>query len=75
VSHAGLYGYVHVYGADDTEPPLPGFLPGESLAFRVNGAPITSSVPVTWTGDLTPRAVDLVESVYPVYLPMIVRSR
>jgi hypothetical protein len=73
VQHTGQYGYVHVYGEDQGDPPLPGFRDGEPLAFRVNGMPVAPSVTIPWDGDLESHQVDLNLAVYPIYLPLIAR--
>jgi len=76
VERAGEYGFVHVYGADDTaEPPIPGFQEGEPLDFRVNGIPANASVALSWQDDKAPHEVDLDVTLYPVYLPLILKSR
>jgi hypothetical protein len=74
VRNIGQYGYAHVYGADDSEPPIPGFRQGEPLAFRVDGVTATPSMTLTWTSDLTPHQVDLAVTIYPVYLPLVLRE-
>ncbi|RLC76238.1 MAG: hypothetical protein DRI61_13645 [Chloroflexi bacterium] len=73
VRHAGLYGYVHVYGEDESDPPIPGFRSGEPMNFRANGFPATPSVAITWDNDLTPHAVDLSLTVHRVYLPVVLK--
>lgn len=53
VTREGRYGFLHVYGDDRATPADEGALPGESLAFRLNGAdlaPLTSG-PVLWRVD------------------------
>ena len=76
VRHKGQYGFVHVYGEDAGNPPIPGFWEGEPLAFRVNGVAATAAV-LTWAHDLTPHEVDLavsgIES--PIYLPVVHNGR
>ncbi|MCX7670460.1 MAG: hypothetical protein N2439_10350, partial [Anaerolineae bacterium] len=73
VRTAGEYGYVHIYGEDATEPPIPGFRPGEPLAFRVNGRPVVATPALTWQDDRTPPAVDLVGAGWTVWLPLLVK--
>ncbi|RLC86209.1 MAG: hypothetical protein DRI79_10345 [Chloroflexi bacterium] len=75
VRQAGRYGYVHVYGADSSEPPIPGFRPGEPLAFRVNGLPAIPSGRVTWRDAWEPHAVNLSVWVRSVYLPVVLNSQ
>jgi hypothetical protein len=76
VERAGQYGFVHVYGADDTaEPPIPGFLEGEALDFRVNGIPANASIGLAWQDDKAPHEVDLEAMIHSVYLPLILKSR
>jgi hypothetical protein len=76
VEAAGQYGFVHVYGADDTaEPPIPGFLEGEALDFRVNGIPANASIGLAWQDDKAPHEVDLEAMIHSVYLPLILKSR
>ena len=74
VRHTGQFGYAHVYGADEGEPPIAGFRDGEPLAFRVDGLAATASQELTWSHDMMPQAVDLALSIYDVYLPLIVRE-
>ena len=75
VRHEGEYGYIHVYGQDPGEPPIPGFRDGERLAFRVNGVAAKAGTKLAWANDLTPHEVDLeVENVrFEVYLPLAVQ--
>lgn len=72
VREAGLYGYVQVYGEDGGDPRLPGFRPGEPLAYRVNGLPAVPASELNWADDLMPHAVDLLLSVHSIYLPLII---
>jgi hypothetical protein len=72
VREGGQYGYVHVYGEDPTDPPIPGFRPGEPLAFRVAGRPVAAVPSLAWQNDRTPHAVNLGMDSRPVYLPMVV---
>jgi len=73
VREGGGYGYVHVYGEDPTDPPIPGFRPGEPLAFRVNGRPVAALPALAWQNDRAPHAVNLGMDGRPVYLPMVVK--
>jgi hypothetical protein len=77
VRHEGHYGFLHVYGQDGGDPPVPGFRAGEPLAFRVNGVPASAKPRQTWANDLTPHQVDLaVDSVrFDLYLPLAVSGR
>jgi hypothetical protein len=76
VEQAGQYGFMHVYGADDTaEPPIPGFREGELLAFQVNGIPANASVALSWQDDKAPHEVDLAATIHSVYLPLMLKSR
>jgi hypothetical protein len=72
VREGGQYGYVQVYGEDATSPPIPGFRPGEPLAFRVDGRPVVAVPALAWQNDRTPHAVNLGVGGRPVYLPMVV---
>ena len=76
VREGGQYGYVHVYGEDLTDPPIPGFRDGEPLAFRVNGRAVAATPALAWHNDRTPHAADLGEPKTdgkPVYLPLVVK--
>ena len=74
VGYAGEYGYVHAYGEDPSDPPIPGFREDEPLAFRVNGLPATPSETLLWQNDKTPHQVDLSLTVHYVHLPIVARS-
>ncbi len=69
----GEYGYVHVYGEDATDPPIPGFRPGEPLAFRVNGRPVAAAPDLAWQNDRAPHEVNLAGDVWQVWLPLLVK--
>jgi hypothetical protein len=75
VREGGQYGYVQVYGEDPTDPPIPGFRPGEPLAFRVDGRAVAADPALAWQNDRTPHEVDLGMDSRPVYLPMILGGR
>ena len=77
VRHEGHYGFLHVFGEDGGDPPVPGFRDGEPLAFRVNGVPASAKPRQTWANDLTPHQVDLaVDSVrFDLYLPLAVSGK
>jgi len=76
VVRAGQYGLMHVYGADNTaQPPIGGFQEGEPLHFRVGGIPASTSIAPSWQDDKTPHRVDLNVGLYPLYLPLILKSR
>jgi len=76
VVRAGQYGLMHVYGADNTaQPPIGGFQEGEPLRFRVNGIPASTSIAPSWQDDKAPHRVDLNVGLYPLYLPLILKSR
>ncbi|MBM4457991.1 MAG: hypothetical protein FJ011_09545, partial [Chloroflexi bacterium] len=71
VRAGGGYGYVHVYGEDPTDPPIPGFRPGEPLAFRVNGRPVAGIPALAWQNDRTSHAVDLGMGGWKLWLPAV----
>jgi len=78
VQHTGLFGYVHVFGEDEGDPPVPGFREGEPMAFQVNGVAATASEIITWTNDWAPRRIDLAvgEALrQPIYLPLVLQDR
>lgn len=70
----GDYGYARAYGADNGDPPIPGFQRGEVLRFRVNGVLAEASIDLTWASDLAPHEVDLAVDTHPAYLPLILRE-
>jgi hypothetical protein len=71
--HEGQYGFVHVFGEDAIDPPIPGFREGERMAFQVNGVVATAQKELAWAHDPRPHRMDLaVESVrFEVHLPLI----
>ncbi len=76
VETPGQYGLMHVYGRDNTaNPPIPGFVEGESLSLRVNGTAVATAA-VIWSDDKAPHQLDLVAenvSLHQLYLPVITR--
>jgi len=75
VAKAGQYGFMHVYGEDKGDPPLPGFRADDSLRFRVNGADAVASSAMTWqdNDNPTPHRVDLNAALpWQQYLPFII---
>lgn len=74
VEAAGRYGFMHVYGEDGGEPPLPGFRAGEPLRLRVNGVEATPETAPAWQDDHEPHRVDLQANVpLRLHLPLIVK--
>jgi hypothetical protein len=74
VRQSGRFGYVQVYGATAGDSPVPGFLPGEPIAFQVDGVPVTPSIALVWNNDLSRHEVNLsTDAVGPerIYLPTI----
>jgi len=60
VEAEGLYGFMRIYGEDNTAtPPIPGMRDGELVAFRVNGAPAVSTPLFYWHDDKASHRVDL----------------
>ncbi|MGB5051468.1 MAG: CARDB domain-containing protein [Caldilineaceae bacterium] len=75
VDSAGLYGFLPVYGADNGNPPLPGFADGEVMTLRVNGQVVELAEPLRWRNDKQERRVDLSATVAErrFFLPLIGR--
>ncbi|MFH0990670.1 MAG: T9SS type A sorting domain-containing protein [bacterium] len=49
VTTAGMYGYLHVYGDDPTTTGVDeGASPGDTIRFKINGTPATSTVAAIW---------------------------
>lgn len=77
VDTPGKLSLTHVYGADDSvSPTIPGFKPGETLTFQVNGLPVTETTIDNdiWADDKTPRYVELHATSHPLYLPLVMRQ-
>lgn len=75
VDITGLYGFLPVYGADNGNPPLPGFADGEPMTLRVNGQVVELSEPLLWRNDKQERQIDLSATVEErrFFLPLIGR--
>jgi hypothetical protein len=77
VETAGQYGFMHVYGRDETAtPPIPGFGEGETISLRINGVAVTTAAALTWSDDKTPHQLDLTAEgipIHEIYLPVITR--
>lgn len=75
VDTTGLYGFLPVYGADNGNPPLPGFADGEAMTIRVNGQMVELAQPLLWRNDKQERQVDLSATVEErrFFLPLIGR--
>jgi len=75
VDAAGLYGFLPVYGADNGNPPLPGFAEGEAMTLRVNGQTVTLAEPLLWRNDKQEHQIDLSATVEErrFFLPLIGR--
>ncbi len=75
VQKAGQFGLMHVYGEDQSvTPPIPGFRPGEPLAFRVNGLPATMESPAIWQDNWTPQQSLLTGIRLNLYLPLVLKG-
>ena len=71
VHEGGLYPYLRVYGAEDTQP---GMQPGEPVRFTVNGRLALLSVAALWQNDWDVHPLDLaLDGVRSQYLPLIMR--
>lgn len=61
VTTAGTYGYLRIYGEDDSAVPLiPGMRENELVTFKVNGAPAVARPSFYWSDDHQVHQVDLV---------------
>ena len=75
VDTTGLYGFLPVYGADNGNPPLPGFADGEAMTLRVNGQVVELAQPLLWRNDKQEHLLDLSATVEErrFFLPLIGR--
>lgn len=73
VDSVGLYGFLPVYGADNGNPPLPGFADGEPMTLRVNGQVVELAEPLLWRDDKQERQADLSATIelQRFFLPLI----
>ncbi len=60
VSSAGNYGYMYIYGEDNTvSPPIPGMRSGETVAFYVEGVAAASAPTLIWSNDKSEHNITL----------------
>lgn len=72
VTDAGHYGFMYVYGADNSVmPPIPGMVSGQTVVFRVNGATAVSTPLLIWANDKDVHevALDAAEPPTPTHTP------
>ncbi len=60
VTTPGEYGFLTLFGADEIENGLPGFLSDEPVTLRVNGVIVPLVDPFLWQNDKLTHALDLV---------------
>ncbi len=76
VTTAGAYGVMQLYGADD-DGGIPGFRPGETIHWRVNGVDAKGAPDFTWGDDKAVHEVALSvasrssSGVAPIFLPLV----
>ena len=76
VTTPGAYGVMQLYGADD-DGGIPGFRPGETIHWRVNGVDVKDVPDFTWADDKAVHEVALSATsssssgAAPVFLPLV----